>query len=301
MNPTSRTRPLPRLCDQPRGDPPVVDWATADLPTSWLDRVNLLWPPDFVRFTRRIFGPRHRVELAEGLPGRDWLPEYLLQEFHHLPNGTYSQAVADAYAQWFDRFMLGTMRSERRRVAQALAGGDAVLDLGCGAGALAGALRAQGARDVWGLDPCPYLLKTAARAHPDVRFVQGLGEAMEFADERFDGVGVCFLFHELPPSVADQTLVEIFRILKPGGVLAVTEPAPTNLQVRGVRNRLRIGGLRALYFGLFARLTYEPAVAMWHARDVPALLRGCGFELERDETHIPVRFLVARKPGRRPG
>jgi ubiquinone/menaquinone biosynthesis C-methylase UbiE len=284
-------------CHGAPGDPAVLDWARVQLPNAWPDRLRFTRPRDLWAFLRRIVGPRVAVELPADLPGRERLPSYLLQEFHHLPNGTYSSLMAAAYADWFDRVMFGVMRKMRRTVARALVGDEPVLDLGCGAGGLAGALRAQGAMDVWGLDACPYLLKCAAQRHPEVRFVQGLAESTGFPAERFAAVGACFLFHELPPEVADAALAEVHRILAPGGRLAIAEPARENLMVRSLRELVRRGGVRALYFAALARTMYEPAVAGWHARDLAAWFPRFGFTVERDETRIPVRFVVARKRG----
>ncbi len=276
-------------------DPVALDWAHVQLPPAWPDTLNLRRPADVFALVRHTLGPRVRVELPEGLPGRERLPTYLLQEFHHLPNGTYSERMAGAYADWFDRSMLGVMQTTRRDVAQTLADCESVLDVGCGAGGLAGALHAQRARDVWGIDPCPYLLKCAAARHPGVRFVQGLAEATDFANERFDGIGACFLFHELPPDIADRSLQELHRILKPGGLLAIAEPAREQLTARRLRHLFWLGGWRALYFGLLARIVYEPAVAMWHARDLASWFPRFGFALERDESRIPIRRILVRK------
>jgi ubiquinone/menaquinone biosynthesis C-methylase UbiE len=277
------------------GDPVALDWANLDLPDAWPDKLNLLRPTDLLTFIRRIIGPRTRVELPDGLPGRQFLPTYLLEEFHHLPNGTYSERMASAYADWFDRVMLGTIRGARRAVAHSLLACSGVLDVGCGAGGLAGALHEQGANDVWALDACPYLLKYAARRNPGVKFVQGLAEATGFPSERFDGVGACFLFHELPSGVADRCLGELHRILKPGGLLSIAEPAREHAAVQSVRGLLRLGGLRALYFGLLARVVYEPLLTAWHSRDVATSFPRFGFVVESDETRTPFRMIVARK------
>jgi ubiquinone/menaquinone biosynthesis C-methylase UbiE len=83
----------------------------------------------------------------------------VLQEFHNVPNGNYSNALSRGYARGFDIAMLGTMRDTRRRMAEALASCDAVLDVGCGGGASSEALVAAGVREVWGLDPSLWLNK----------------------------------------------------------------------------------------------------------------------------------------------
>jgi hypothetical protein len=133
------------LRPQPRGGRPMqtAKRMLHDLPKIFAKRKEVT-DKESLLFVRRILGPRRRVELPDGLPGREILPPYLLQEFHHLPNGTYSEGAASAYTDWFDRVMLGVMRTARQGVARALSGCEVVLDAGCGAGGLAGILRAGG-------------------------------------------------------------------------------------------------------------------------------------------------------------
>jgi SAM-dependent methyltransferase len=229
------------------------------------------------------------------MPGAADLPGYLRQEFHHLPNGFYSKRLTDAYSRWFDRFMLGHTVRARRWIAEQLAGCRATLDAGCGTGGLAAAMHAGGIDDVWGLDPSPYLLQIAARRHPEIRLAQGVIERTGFPPARFDGVGACFLFHELPPQAADAALVELRRILAPGGLLMIAEPSPLQLQARTLRAFLKRHGLGGLYFWALAKRMHEPFVDGWHRRDVPLWLRAHGFTLVSDETGMPIRFIAARR------
>src|SRR5262249_39465900 len=157
---------------------------------------------------------RARVELPGGLPLAAEIPRYALQEFHNLPNGNYSNRLTHGYAIGFDCVMLGRMRPARRRMASALAGCRAVLDVGCGGGASTEALVAEGIPEVWGLDLSPYLLRCADARVPGARFVQGVAEHTGFRDERFDGIACCFVFHELPPRAADRALAELARIAR---------------------------------------------------------------------------------------
>ncbi len=276
-------------------DPVVVDWASVVLPDAWPDRLDLRVPSHVVAYLRRQFGSRRRVELPADLPGAADLPGYLRQEFHHLPNGFYSKRLTDAYARWFDRFMLGETVRARRWIAAQLDGCRTALDAGCGTGRLAGALRASGIDDVWGLDPSPYLLQIAAHRHPDVRFVQGVVERTGFPSGRFDGVGACFLFHELPPQVADVALAELHRILAPGGLLMIAEPSPVQLRVRTLAAFLRRWGVGGVYFWMLGTWMHEPFVAGWHRRNVPTWLRAHGFTMLSDETGMPIRFVAARR------
>ena len=288
-----RDRNVARIAEDVGSDPMIVDWASIALPDAWPDRLDLRRPSHLATYVRRWLGARRKVELPLDLPGVERLPAYLRQEFHHLPNGVYSKRHADGYARWFDRVMLGHMARVRARVAAELAGCRAALDAGAGTGALAGALQAAGIAEVWGLEPSPYLLQLAAARHRGVRFVQGVVEHAGFARARFNGVGACFLFHELPPRIADAALDEIRRILVPGGRLAFAEPSPVQLRADDWRGLLRRGGRGGVYFALLARVMHEPFVDGWHRRDVAAWLAGRGFRVVVDDPGVPVRVVSA--------
>ncbi len=286
-------RKLARHAEPVVSDPIAVDWGTAELPDAWPDRLDLRHPAQILAYVRGWIGPRRKVELPPDLPGADRLPAYLRQEFHHLPNGVYSKRHADAYARWFDRLMLGHAGRARARLASELAGCRAALDVGCGSGGLAAAMEAAGIPEVWGVDPSPYLLQLAALRHPRVRLVQGLGERTGFPSARFDGVGACFLFHELPPHAADASLEEIRRILVPGGRLVIAEPSPVQFRGSDWRALLRRSGRLGLYFFLVAKWMHEPFVDGWHKRDVDAWLAAHGFRMIADEAGMPIRFVSA--------
>lgn len=274
-------------------DPLALDWSTVELPDAWVDAIDLRVPANLLAYARSWLGPRRKVVLPEGLPGAERLPAYLRQEFHHLPNGVYSKRHADGYARWFDRLMLGRTVAARTRLAGELADARAALDVGCGTGGLAGAMVAAGIPEVWAIEPSPYLLQLAAARHPRVRFVQGIAEQTGFPSARFDGVGACFLFHELPPRAGDAALDEIRRILVPGGRLVIAEPSPLQFHRRDWRKLLRQSGRLGLYFFLVANWMHEPFVSAWHRRDVASWLAAHGFTLVADEVGMPIRFLRA--------
>lgn len=274
----------------------MPDWSAVRLPDTWPDRLDLRSPINLCRFLARVLGPRRRPEIPADMPGRELLPKYILQEFHNLPNGNYSKKITRGYITGFDRVMLGHMQRARRRLAEYLRGCRAALDVGSAGGRLAAELKAVGVPEVWGLDPSPYLLQHAARANPDVHFVQGVAERTGFPDQRFDGVAACFLFHEIPPRYIEQSLREFYRILRPGGLLAICEPSALNFR-RDFRQWLGRGGLRKLYFYLLARIVHEPFIEAWHRHDAIASLTAAGFEVVLDEQAVPLRFLFARKTG----
>ena len=276
-------------------DPSVPDWNAVDLPDTWPDRANLLRPRLFWRALRCALGARQRVEVPDGLPFALDLPRYLRQEFHNLPNGNYSKGITRSYIVTFDRVMLGRMKSARRRLAAHLVGARVALDVGTGGGRTAATLKQSGVPEVWGIDPSPYMLKHAAADHPDVRFVPGLAERTGFPDARFDAVSVCFVMHEIPIRYVGACLAELWRVLRPGGRLAICEPSAEQLEGSFWRQLRRHGPLRA-YYNLLARFVYEPFVRAWHRADVPQMLRATGFQVVGDEQAPPVRYLFAVKP-----
>jgi len=270
------------------GDPVTIQCKDSALPDAWPDRPIAT----FRRILSTLLFGGGAVELPAQLPGRDALPDYLLREFHRVPNGYYSRLLVRGYERGFERAMLGSMDRNRDWLARAVQGRQAVLDIGCGSGKVIGAVAQTGVRDLWGLDASPYQLCIAAADFPEVSFVQGLAENMPFEDARFDAVTACFLFHELPAEMQDAVLLEVRRVLKPGGLLAISEPSPMQLSTANPFTLFRLAGLRGWYFALLARFVTEPYVEQWHARDLRAWAECQGFTVQQDAQGIPFRQLI---------
>ncbi len=112
-----------------------------------------------------------------------------------------------------------------------LVAGERVLDVGCGGGRLLERLVHEGAAAVAGIDHSPDVLGFARQRKPRcprqglARFVLGEADAMPFLDEEFTLVvsSNAFFFFDTPLAV----LAEIYRVLVPGGRLAIaTVPGP---------------------------------------------------------------------------
>lgn len=256
------------------------DWANLPLPNTWPDHLDWRSPRSLARLLLHPLRRRRSVSLPNDLWGKEAIPGYVLQEFHNLPNGNYSNFLTRGYISGFDLAMLGEMRRVRGTIASHLRHCDSALDLGCGGGATAAAIGAAGVRDTWGLDPSPYLLRHAARQHPRIHFVHGVMEDLPFPDARFDGVAVCFAFHEMPPARIRKALKEISRVLKPGGLLLVAEPSPVQFRTSFV-NMVRSHGWRGGYFRALVRFVHEPYLEKWH-----------GFALEEEARRAALRVVT---------
>lgn len=118
---------------------------------------------------------------------------------------------------------LGQEKRWRSRGIDGLSPGT-VLDLGCGTGTTD-----FGDREVVGLDP---VIEMLALSDVSGR-VAGVGERLPFASASFEGVFSGFVFRNLTSVPA--TLVEVERVLKPGGAAVVVDLArPRNRLLRGL-------------------------------------------------------------------
>ena len=120
------------------------------------------------------------------------------------------------------------LRSRTADLAQ-LTTGEAVLDVGCGTGDLALQVyrRVGPTGQVAGIDASPEMVararQKAARQHMTIDLRVEPVEALSFADQTFDVVVSSLVFHHLPPALKQRGLVEIQRVLKPGGRLLLVD------------------------------------------------------------------------------
>lgn len=134
--------------------------------------------------------------------------------------------------RFYDRVVAWATRDgalKRRLVDLIVASGaHSVLDLGCGTGTLAIALkRHRPALAVAGLDADAEILDIARRkadaAGVAVRFEQGLAGAVPCPDAAYDLIVSTLVFHHLLPAAKHAALAEARRVLKPGGTLLIAD------------------------------------------------------------------------------
>jgi ubiquinone/menaquinone biosynthesis C-methylase UbiE len=103
-----------------------------------------------------------------------------------------------------------------------------VLEIACGVGQAAVQLKRRFPQaHVTGLDVALPVLRYAhmrsAQMGVEVDYVQALAEAMPLPDASIDVAMSYIFFHEVPVPVMEQTLAEVFRVLRPGGKFSIFE------------------------------------------------------------------------------
>ncbi len=197
----------------------------------------------------------HWTKQVEILRQRAWNPELALVENAHLEYPEYYLKPFHAYTQgnlcWEAALEVevAAHAAHARIWPQAGAQGDAklresyhaaleaqlpgiphcVLDIGCSVGMSTMALQcAFPSAAVTGLDLSPYFLTVAAYRAKDlpIRWLHRPAESTHLPPESFDLVSACLLFHELPKAASCQILQESYRLLQPGGYLAIMDMNP---------------------------------------------------------------------------
>ncbi|GFP78762.1 demethylmenaquinone methyltransferase [Phtheirospermum japonicum] len=109
-----------------------------------------------------------------------------------------------------------------------------ILDIGCSVGVSTRFLADKfPSAKVTGLDLSPYFVAVAQykekkrnqRKQP-IRWVHGNGENTGLPSKSFDLVSIAYVFHECPERAIINMVKEAFRLLRPGGTLAVTDNSP---------------------------------------------------------------------------
>ncbi len=183
------------------------------------------------------------------------------------------------------------MYKRTRYVTTAVPQGGRLLDLGCATGTFMAAVRDAGGWQVEGVELIEEVAQ-AARTRHGVKVFAGTLEQAAFADASFDAVTMWDVLEHLHDPVA--TLVEVNRILRPGGAVIIRVPnleswdaalfgnywagldAPRHLTVytrTTLRRALTMAGLRLERFstGIGSYVTFVLDVRFWmNAHDISA-------------------------------
>ncbi|HEX2913379.1 MAG TPA: class I SAM-dependent methyltransferase [Chloroflexia bacterium] len=198
-------------------------------------------------------------------------PDYYRRNYHGLEGGYLSPLAAITYDPITAKILVPGEMRVRRAFVKHVSGilGDTsprqILELATGTGSTTMLWRRAFAEaEISGIDLSPYMLVAAERklAGQNVALRLGRAEATGFAANSFDLIVTSLLFHEIPAAVARQVVEEAYRLLKPGGVLAVLDGnQKSNFMVRTV----------AGYFP-------EPYFLEYMNSDLGQMYRQCGFK-----------------------
>ena len=148
----------------------------------------------------------------------------------------------------------------------ALEGDEGVLDIGCGTGNLdlmLAELLEEGA--ICAIDIAPKMIETARRKAKErshgIDYKVGSSTSLPYQAGEFDVVFTCLVYHHLTYKSKEETLREIYRILKPGGkyISCEFEAFPQGIFHRAFLRFTRDSGvLHGLYpDGLIAQGEFE--------------------------------------------
>lgn len=176
-------------------------------------------------------------------PSLDY-PDYYLTSFHAYESGNMSWQAAwevesAAYAVhakiWQDAGVQGDgrLRASYHRVLQQqlITPPQTILDLGCGVGMSSFALQETYPQaKVTGVDLSPYFLAVAQYRSQEnkhqIKWLHRAAETTGLPDKSFELVSACLVFHELPTTAAEAIITEAYRVLRPGGCLAIMDMNP---------------------------------------------------------------------------
>ncbi len=184
--------------------------------------------------------------------------------------GRYSRPLAADFADWL-----------------APSSGQRAIDVGCGPGALTGALVERlGGDAVAAVDPSPPFVETCRTRFPGVDVRQGTADSLPFDDDTFDLAAACLVVHFMPDPVAG--LGEMARVTRPDGWTAaavwdLTGARAPMWPVWAAFDEVRPGGLAEQHLaggseGDLLRILTEAGLRDVEVREFPVTVTHDSFE-----------------------
>lgn len=225
-------------------------------------------------------------------------PAYYRRTFHWQTDGYFSEHSALVYELGVELLFHGTADVMRRQIIPPVtrfvraAGGARhvrLLDIACGTGRTLHQLgQAHPDLRLYGIDLSPAYVRLARKRLEDlaeVALAVENAEALPFADATFDVATSVYLFHELPRNTRRNVVREMFRVVRPGGLLVIEDSA-----------QLCESPELATALHSFPAEFHEPFYDDYLEDDLAGLLREVGFEVESSEPQFVAKVVVARRP-----
>lgn len=231
---------------------------------------------------------------------RERFPPYYRRTFHWQTDGYFSEHSAAVYELGVELLFRGTADVMRRQIippvtelVREMGSADhvRVLDVGCGTGRTLHQLAiAHPTMRLHGVDLSPAYIKKARQLLADVAeltLAVENAEALPWADATFDAVTSVYMFHELPRNARRNVLREMFRVVRPGGLVVIEDSAQVSESPE----------LADVLRG-FPRDFHEPFYADYLEDDLGETLREVGFDVRSTDPHLVAKVVVARRPER---
>jgi SAM-dependent methyltransferase len=163
-----------------------------------------------------------------------------------------------------------------------------ICDMGCGPGQIARYLRDRGAHVV-GVDLSAQMIAQARRLNPDIEFQQGNMLALDVEDEAWAGIAAFFSIIHVPRTEMVNALLELKRVLQPGGLLLIAVHL----------------GTEVLHVEEWWGQPVSADFVYFQAAEMQAYVQAAGFQIEDlierppypDVEHQSYRaYILARKP-----
>lgn len=255
--------------------------------------------PQLVKDAPRVVR-RMRKNNYKDIPevSKDRFPPYYRRTFHWQTDGYFSAHSAEIYELGVELLFRGTADVMRRQVippitklVRATDGGAQnmkLLDIGCGTGrTLHQIARTHPKMRLHGTDLSPAYIKLARKRLIDIDEVTLAvenGEALPWTDGTFDVVTSTYMFHELPRNARRNVVREIFRVVRPGGLVVIEDSAQLSEspELDGVLQS-------------FPREFHEPFYEDYLEDDLAGILAEVGFTVEETQAQLVAKVVIASR------
>ena len=249
---------------------------------------SLVEPSDGGRLTPSLFDATVQSYLASAEGERDLAALHTVLDRRRQKSRDMHDRLAERWQHVGQGFAVGTLRAEL--LAQAWPCAPLVADLGCGTGFLSAWLAARGGIVV-AVDHSERMLAEARQAAPaGVDFRRGELDALPIGDGEVGAAFANLVWHHVPD--VDATAREAARIVRPGGVVVVSDLLPHQCDwMRDSMGDLRLGLKPDHVVGALARaglreLATEPLVDRYRVATP-----------EGGDADFPMFVVRGRKPG----
>jgi len=256
--------------------------------------------PALVADTPRIVRRRRRGDYKD-VPDVDKsrFPAYYRRNFHWQTDGYLSRHSAEIYDLGVELLFRGTADVMRRQVIppvtrfvreQAVAPSHLrLLDVACGTGRTIQQLATTHPSIRYhGVDLSPYYVRQARKRLArvaEVTLAVENAERLPYADAAFDVATSVYLFHELPRNARRNVIAEMYRVVRPGGLVVIEDSA----QLAESPDLAD-----ALYN--FPAEFHEPFYRDYLEDDLAEILGETGFAVEAVEQQLVAKVVIARRP-----